>query len=266
MFHPFRVSVRVRFTLSVALLCIASAAAGTPGVRLSWNHCAGEGTGAHNAVFACASNLGSHTMIGSFVLDSDFPTVIGVEVFIDLATASAALPPWWDLRGGSGCRSTSLGVNFVPEASNAVCQDWSAGLAQGGLATYCTISGPCFDHPAIANGARIKLIAAVPQNDAKDLVAGTEYFAFNVVLNHARTLGVGNCAGCEIPACIGLTHINVVNRGATEQRLITTPYEPGGNALSWQGGGSLTVGPGMSCPAVTANRSSTWGAVKSLYR
>ena len=107
MFHPFRVSVRVRFTLSVALLCIASAAAGTPGVRLSWNHCAGEGTGAHNAVFACASNLGSHTMIGSFVLDSDFPTVIGVEVFIDLATASAALPPWWDLRGGSGCRSTS---------------------------------------------------------------------------------------------------------------------------------------------------------------
>ncbi len=252
--------------LTLAWSCVASLAFAGQGVRLSWNHCAGEGTGAHNADYACDSNTGSHTAVGSFVLDTAFPTVIGVEVFIDLATASPALPPWWELQAGTGCRSGSLAVNFVPEVSNAVCQDWSLGQAQGGLATYCTLAGPCFDHPTTPNAARIKLISAVVPDGAQDLTAGTEYFAFNVIINHAHTAGPGSCSGCEVPACIALKHINVVNRGATEQRLLTAAFEPGGNALSWHGGGGLTVGPGMSCPAVTATRASTWGAVKSLYR
>jgi hypothetical protein len=216
--------------------------------------------------FACNSNVGSNVMTGSFVLGSGFVQAIGLEVVLDLASASANLPPWWSLHNAGSCRPTSLGVDLVADPSDVVCQDWSAGQAAGGLATYCTVTGPCLDHPTSSNVARIKIGSAVAPQANQDLLAGTEYFAFHVSVNHAQTVGTGSCAGCETPVCIVLNSINIVREGGTAARQLTTPTAPGSSFVAWQGGGAPIVGGVTGCPAATATRRSAWGAVKSLYR
>jgi hypothetical protein len=110
------------------------------------------------------------------------------------------------------------------------------------------------------------MINAVPQENAQDLSGGTEYFDFNLNVNNAKTVGTGACAGCTVPVCIVLNSINVVAKGALEQRFISTPTGPGSNYVTWQGGGVPTTPKGTGCPAATATRKSTWGSVKSLYR
>ncbi len=263
---------RQRILVHTALL-VAALSFGLPrhasaaeGMNLAWNHCLGEGTGVQNVTFACSTNTGSNVMTGSFVLGSGFPQAIGFEIVLDLASASANLPAWWSLHNVGSCRPTSLGVDLVPDPSDVVCEDWSAGQAEGGLAVYCTLAGPCADHPTSANAARVKIGSAVAPQANRDLVAGTEYFAFHLSLDHAQTVGAGSCAGCETPVCIVLNSINIVREGGAVSRKLTVPTFPGSNFVAWQGGGVPVVGGVSGCPAATASRHSTWGTVKSLYR
>ena len=57
-----------------------------------------------------------------------------------------------------------------------------------------------------------------------------------------------------------LNSIDVIAAGNVEHRKLTNASTPGGNFVTWQGGG------GTNCPAATPTRNSTWGSVKSLYR
>jgi hypothetical protein len=252
--------------LSILPLFLALPAFAAEGLNLAWNHCLGEGTGVQNVTFACNTNTGLHAMTGSFVLGHDLGAVIGAEVVLDLASASPTLPAWWSFLNAGTCRQTSMAASFIPNATDVVCQDWSAGLAVGGLASWCTIAGECVDHPTTPNVARVKVISAVPQENANDLAAGVEYFDFNLAINNEKTVGAGSCAGCETPVCIVLNSIRVVPKGDVGSRTLTTPTAPGTNFVTWQGGGVPVVGGVTGCPAVTAARRSTWGTVKSLYR
>jgi hypothetical protein len=150
-------------------------------------------------------------------------------------------------------------VNSAADPADAACADWSDGQMFVGIGAYCTSLGTCVDHPSAANEVRLKLVEAVPQQFPKSLTPAHEYFAFNLVINNANTVGAGACAGCDVPMCIVFNSINVV-AGATVNRFISTASSPGSNYVTWQGGA------GTNCPAATPARNSTWGAVKSLYR
>ena len=240
-----------------AALSLTAPAGAAPGIALAWDHCLSEGTGVQNKVFACNTNEGSNIMVGTFELTRTFEAVVGAEIIIQLATASAAIPSWWDLFNPGSCRPSSLTANSAANLADLTCPSWGGGDLQAFLAAYCKSTGTCVDHPTAANQVRVKLVEAVPSNVPKTLSGGQPYFAFNLVLNHQNTVGAGSCAGCDVPVCIVLNSINVTS--FAENRFISNPSAPGGNFVSWQGGG-----PG--CPAATPVRNATWGSVKSLYR
>jgi hypothetical protein len=249
---------------AILCLCLFASTASAEGINLAWNHCLGEGTGVQNVTFACDTNVGSSVMTASFLLGSDFPAVTGLEIILDLATSSAALPPWWTLDYATACRPNGLVADFVADPTETHCADWSGGLGVGGV-FYCTSAVLCMDHPLAANAARVKVAVAVPLTLARDLSAGQEYFACHLGLRHDHTVGDGACAGCDVPACIVLNSINLARDRIGDRKLVT-PAGPGSNFVAWQGGGSPVVGTSIGCPAATATRRSAWGAVKSLYR
>jgi hypothetical protein len=259
---------RSRLVGLLALL-LASTPAGSfaaQGINLSWSHCFGEGTGTQNRSFACTENTGSHLMVGSFVLSSDMPNVIGTEIIMQLASASPTLPEWWQFKNTGRCRQLSLSVNFIGDLADVVCVDWSAGSAVGGLGAYCTLMNQCVGAPSGANEAIVKIINAVPQESATFLAGGVEYFDFNVTINNLKTVGTGSCAGCAIPVCIVLNSIRVVDMGNLAPRFLSVPSVSGSNFITWQGGGVPVTPRGTGCPAATPTQRSTWGSVKSLYR
>ena len=184
--------------------------------------------------------------------------VTAAEIILQLQAAAPTLPPWWDLFIQGACRMNGLSANNTFDVNDTACEDWGHGNLFVFLATYCTSAAQCVDFPASPNQARIKLVEAVPSQFPQDLVGAQPYFSFNLVINHQRTVGTGACAGCDVPVCIVLNSINVI-AGTVENRFISNPSAPGGNFVSWQGGG-----PG--CPAATPTRNATWGAVKGMYR
>jgi hypothetical protein len=262
-----RILLRAGLLLAALSLGLPRHAIAAEGVNLAWDHCLGQGTGVQNLAFACDTDAGSHVMTGSFVLAANLDQAVGLEIVVELAAASPALPAWWDLWAAGSCRPTSLAANLVPDPADPACLDWSLGAAQGGLAKYCTYGGPCFSGPpASPNQAKIIIGDAVAAENARDLTPGSEYFAFHVVIDNARTTGATGCGGCAVPVCIGLNSINVVGKDNIGSRLLTTPSMPGSNFIAWQGGAVPASRSVPGCPAVTAARHSTWGTVKSLYR
>jgi hypothetical protein len=255
------------WTLALLLLVAAPTTSfAAQGLNLAWSNCLGEGTGFPNRNFACGSNNGVNVMVGSFELASDLPQVIGTEIILQLASASPSLPDWWRFKNAGTCRQSSMAMNTVLNPVDVVCVDWSQGFAIGGLGAYCTSTFPCVGAPSAANVAIVKLIDAVPQENAQDLAGGTEYFDFNLLINNVKTVGTGACTGCQVPVCIVLNSINVVDRGNLHPRFISGPTFPGSDFVTWQGGGVPSTPQGTGCPAATATRKSTWGSVKSLYR
>ena len=249
-----------------ATLCVASSALAAPGVNLSWNFCSGEGTGASNKTFACASNAGTNTLVCSFELASDLAQVSGNELVLDVLTQQPTLPAWWDFKNTGTCRIGSLGFNVVFDGSNVVCVDWAQGGSTGGIGAYDQSgvtgvgSGGSVDPSLSSSHRRIKIALAVQLSGLQDLVTNTEYFSGNVTINNAKTVGTGACAGCTEPMCIVLNSIKCTTNsplGANDV-FIGNASSPGSNITTWQG-------TGPNCQQVPT-KNVTWGQVKSLYR
>lgn len=242
----------------VAAMLFAASSALAANVTLAWNNCLSDG-GASNRTSACTSNSGSNVMIGSFTLDSDMPGVTGIEVVIDLISAGT-LPAWWEYFTAGTCRQTSLSSNAVISPAAVNCVDWSNAGALGGVAAYQSSPAPSdwgispADEPA---HRRIKLgyATATPT----DIPANQDNFAFNLIVNNAKTVGTGACAGCLTPVCIVFNSCNVVAGTSSNVKISNGTGPVGTNAVTWQGGA------GADCQAVPT-RNATWGQVKSLYR
>jgi hypothetical protein len=273
--------------LSLLLIAITSAAAhaaaaSPPGVNLRWDNCYGDG-GAWNKTFACNTNLGSERLIGSFELDQPLTQVAGVEITLDLSTPGPLLPAWWVLSGAGGCRVATppiLIMNPTIPASAVNCTDWAGGAAAGGLAGYqIGQAGP--------NTARMIGGFAVAALNLADLEPGQEYFAFTVVINHAKTVGTGSCGGCDVSACLFLQEIllstpPVAGQPSRDLRLTQGANFSGSQFATWQNGYLIDIQrschevvPGIpicrssfNCVLATPTRThgSTWGQVKALYR
>jgi hypothetical protein len=254
-----------RSALALSLLALATAAHAGQGVNLRWNACLGD-AGTANRNFACNTNTGSETLVASFELGTDLPLISGNEVVIDLASAGTAIPAWWQMWTPGSCRPSSLSMNATISASADACADWANAQAFGGIAAYDIGSRG-------VNTARIKLALSVAVLSLSGLSAGQEYFSFNLVIIHAKTVGTGACAGCTTPVCIVFSSDKLTTPVPALDRMITGPTNgTDSNFITWQGGAGVVVPPGpwgaggSGCPSATPTRRTTWGAVRALYR
>jgi len=245
----------------VLLLCgllvalTATVASAAQGVNLRWNACFGD-LGTANRNSTCLANSGTNALVGSFEVGSDILGVTGIEVVVDLVTASPTLPAWWAF-GAGGCRAGSLSANPTISPLAANCFDWANGLAAGGLAAYQVGGGG-------PNTARIIIGFAVASPN--DVLGAQEYFGTNILVSNAKSVGTGGCAGCLTPGCIVFNSCNVVPGTNAGTKAVGPTNGTDSNFATWQGGGGVSTGRGTGCPAATPTRNTTWGSVKSLYR
>ena len=244
--------------IAIALLLLASSAFAVPapGINLAWTQCASQG-GTSNLDFACDSDVAQLSLASTFVLAGPLAGVSGVEIVIDLISATPTLPAWWDL-GPGGCGEGNIFATPAAPAG-ALCTDWALGAGAGGIAAYSSEGGslPPADQPAHRH---VLMGFAVPASDARDLVTAQEYETGTLVINTSHTLAgpPGPCAGCTTPVCLVLNSINVVE-GVNGAMHLTAPSAGFSNRATWQGGG------GANCAALPV-RNATWGQVKALYR
>ncbi len=250
---------RVTLLCGMLLALTAGVAAAGQGVNIRWSACYGDG-GVINRNFACNTNLGSNVLVGSFEVGNPVLRVSGNEIVVDIASASSALPAWWAFRNAGTCRQTSLSFNTTIAATAVNCFDWSNGQSAGGIGAYnIGARGP--------NTARIVAATAVPVSGLADLFPATEYFTYNLVINNAKTVGTGACAGCAVAVCIVFNSVNLTTPIAANNVFLTGPTNGfDSDFTTWQGGGGVIVQGVPGCGAATPTRNSTWGGVKSLYR
>ena len=256
-----RISLAPHFVLLLAWASTASAA--PPTAYLRWNDCHGDG-GTVNRSFACDTNAGGETLVGSFVLATDLAQVSGNEIVVDIGFPGTTLPAWWDFKNPGTCRQGSLGIVFSPPITAVNCTpwDWASGSAVGGLAAYT------YESMYWVNRARIKAVSAVPLEGLSYLTAGQEYFAFRLTINHQKTVGLGSCSGCLPGACIYLRSLKLTTPDYHND-LTLFPWNTQDGLVTWQNGDGVIQtyrGEIRGCYAATPAKKPTWGEVKSLYR
>uniref|UniRef100_A0A832I621 Uncharacterized protein n=1 Tax=Eiseniibacteriota bacterium TaxID=2212470 RepID=A0A832I621_UNCEI len=231
-----------------ALLAFSATVASAAGLNLSWLDCGNNGVAART--FTCASNAGNNDMYASVVAPTTLTQFVGIDIVLELQTAGATLPAWWDLRSSGGCRNTSLTMASDMSASTSGgvgCVDFFQGGGGGGIGAYFVGFGG-------ANRARIVAFWAVPE-------AGTltpdETYMFRLRVNNARTVGTGACAGCADGACIVLNSLNLAQPAGVGDYFVSNAADR--QHVTWQGGIP-------NCPGATPAKNATWGQVKSLYR
>jgi hypothetical protein len=251
---------RLLSLLVILAIALVSSRAQAAGLGLRWDNCYADG-GLNNKFFACDTNAGNETLVGSVFLTKDAPQRNGVELIVSLASAGAALPAWWQFRNAGTCRQAAMAWNAIVPATSVNCIDWASGSAAGGIAAYTIgFSGP--------TTARMLGAFAVAPDNIADLAKGHEYYLFTMTFSHAKTVGTGACAGCDVPVCIVFSKakLNTPLGLAFDQAYEAPINGSDSNFVTWQGGVGVGTVLGSGCPAATATRSSTWSAVKTLYR
>src|SRR5262245_14527636 len=114
---------KVTLLCGLLLAITAGVAAAAPGVNIRWTACAGDG-GAINRTFACTSNTGQNLLTMSFQVGEDILQASGQEIVVDLASAGATLPAWWQMVNSGTCRQGALAVNTAISAAAVNCIDW----------------------------------------------------------------------------------------------------------------------------------------------
>jgi len=240
------------------LLALTATVASAAGVGIRWTECIGDG-GLLNRNFACNVNTGSNVLVGTFQLGAaGLAQTSGEEIVVDLGSASATLPAWWQFKNVGTCRTGSLAIGAAPTANAANCADWGGGLAGAGLGAYIIgARGP--------NTARIVAASAVPPSGLQDLSGGQEYFAFTLAINNLKTVN-GGCTGCQTAVCIVFNSLNMTTPVLANNVLLTGPSNgTDADFCTWQGGAGVIVGGTPGCGAATPTKNTTWGAVKAMY-
>jgi len=193
--------------------------------------------------------LGTNTLVCSYVAPCCVTAAGHNEIVLDFQSMSASLPAWWGFRPGL-CRPSSLAQSPDFTTGPFTCFDYWGGLA---------IAGSLSD-PPVGNRWRYRALVAVVVGTERPIPEGTETYADKIIINNARTTGLGSCPGCGIGVCIVLNSIKILQPPGTPggNKFISAPAVR--NWATWQGG------IGTDCFAATPARNSTWGSVKTLYR
>jgi hypothetical protein len=253
-----------------ALVLAATPAAADPGVHLSWDHCSADGRVA-NRNFACNTNGGSAVIVLSYESPLLRTDRVGAEIVLEVfASDPVALPAWWQFKNAGSCRASSMSVNLVAAVLPTACDyPWTTGSAAGVGAYQVGKWGP--------NTAHLLIAEAVPFPNTFTVGPGIETFALNVVIDHAKTVGTGACAGCTQPVCIGVGAVTVQSANSSDDILMDASSGPALKTVTWQGayvsqfayvGGTFTGSANLQCAASApvAARQRTWGQLRSLYR
>ena len=250
---------RTRWLLLLVALSFCAAPAFAQGINLSWDDCGASGS--LNKTFACDSNTGIHVLVGSFVTDAYFVSVNGLTASLELMSACPAYPDWWRMRTGY-CRSTSLSASFDFTSGPANCFDYW----QGGAIGTASMGDPA------GRRALVTLQCVLPVLDPRigPIEEGAHVYAFKMVINNAKTVGPGACAGCQDDMCIVLNSILIHQTPGTPEgnRFLSNPDLS--QVVAWQGGQWYWnhLEPGGNCfgDCPTPTRARTWGQLKGLYR
>jgi hypothetical protein len=262
-------SMRRLLRCLAALCCLATPSFAAQGVNLRWDGCAADG-GVRNKTFACDTDLGSETLVASFMLDSAYSGFNGIEMYMSFQTPTNDVPlSWWQFRYSGACRATALGASAVPTSAQSNCADPWQGIASGGTTMYAT-------NIAFTSGYRLGVIYALPPSAAHDLDPDVETFAVRLTMSHAKTTGPLACVGCDAPVCIGVEQLYLTATPPNSLPAHLTELSPGGSSVSWQGAVNAAtwtyhgqVIPRWfrfySCDAAVPTENRTWGSIKSLY-
>lgn len=241
-----------------AMVLLPSASALSAGMNLYWNDCSAGMGMTTNRAFTCDTNAGSNVLVVSFAPPAGITKLIAARAVIGLRSASHPMPLWWRL-GAGGCREGSLTVSFAPPASHACAEYWSGAILQE--LSYSTEFGGDPDR------ARIVISFAIPEAAAGPVIPETEYYAFSLAIDNAKSMGSGMCGGCADPSCIVLEELTLYQSPGLGDYRICYPWIS--NYVTWQGG---AIG-GAGCPpyddidpCTTPALNRTWGRMKSLYR
>ena len=242
--------------LGAALLALSASVASAAGINFGWNDCGGLPASV-NKNFACNSNtLSGAILVGSFVPPAGSTAITGEEIVIDIQSASANLPAWWQFKNAGTCRATgAFSTNADFTSGPFTCADYFVGGATGNFTAF----NPNIV-PGQTNRARIQILYAVPPTSAGPVDENLEYYAFKLTVLGAKTVGAGACGGCLDPVCLVLNEIKLTQPVGVGNYRLQTPASR--NYATWQGG---AIGLG-GCPAVVPAQNRTWGSVKSLYR
>ena len=226
----------------VLLAFCASSAMANGQIHLGLNDCSGSAV-INNA---CTANSGSLILVGSFVSDQASSQVIAVESIVDIAQGST-LSDWWRVDP-AGCRAGRITASFA--FATTACNDLFGGAALGGLGVL---------YPSTATGLiptnseRVDIYCAVDATTPLTIDTATENTIFNMAISRVGTLGSGACGGCGSPTSLYLNDVAIGQEPGSP-----TFHESGdgnGQSCSYNGGNTAT-------PA----KSTSWGAIKSLYR
>lgn len=242
-----------RIAVAVLLLsAVFAPVARAAGAYVAWDECRGGG-GASARTFACDTNSGSDAIWVSFVPPAGITQLTGITATLEIAVAPLeVMPDWWSFKNTGACRQTSLGVGYDFVGVSSACADRWGGQAAGGIGGY---SNPFLSY---AFRSRCTVVVAVPPSAYGPVDANTEYNAFRLAIDHARTVGAGSCAGCEQAVCVVATSFQLYQPVEVEPvpvEAVTAPV----SFVTWQ-----SVIP--ECPAYVPVRNRTWGAIKTLYR
>jgi len=152
--------------------------------------------GVQNNSFTCNDNTRTFPLIGQFRIPNALSSVVTVECIVDLASASATLPAWWQNFAPGICRSGWMTASFADLPGSPF---WASGGGGGGGFEHN-------DSPLGPHALRIipAFGAAPPPRDLTDLAA--DYPGFTLEISSASTTTGGpsgsGCAGCDVPVCI----------------------------------------------------------------
>jgi len=243
-----------RFACVLALLALA-APAHASGIALRWGSCEGFA----NRNFACDRSTGSELLVGSFSPPGGITALSGIEVVLRISSADGTVPSWWQAYGRGNCRQGSLAASFEM-SDQTECDDPWSGQATGGIARYQADG---------SNGVDMWMVAAVPRAAAQPAASGRTFAAFKLLLNHQRSGGAGSCTGCDVPMCIKLEAIRLVQDRAPDAHGATTPrYDVLTDGINGMGGSSQVAtwqGGTSNCSAGTS-KPSTWGQLKDRFK
>jgi hypothetical protein len=249
----------------VMLTLAATAAVAASGLNLTWGpSCAPAGL-IINRTFACNTNAApaanTQSMVLSFKTTADHDFIIAVDAYMDGQTSHTSWPAWWQFKNSGTCRATALSFAITPLPG---CDDPWASQASGAVTFY---GNPDATFPVSGIRARMKATASLPLGSASPVTAASEYYAFQLNISNAKTIGSAPCADCDKPVAwvlnsLVLSYVDgagdppTVPPGILTSEKVETPLL--NQCISWQNGQSL-------CGA-TPTQNKTWGQVKSLYR
>lgn len=233
------------------LLALSATMASAAGINLAWDNCL-NGPGNPSKSYACnANSTAQQHMYLSAVAPANVSLWTSFEWELELQAEDPALPQWWFVRGAGQCRNGALSA--LAAGVFGGCSDVYGGNGAGGIGSYTVgFNG--------ANRARLLGVWSVPTDFQTALNEGEEYFVTRVSITYARTVGLGSCAGCDIPVCINGTRVGFIQPAGTPggNQHILTPADR--SHVLWQNASDAT------CTGATPTRNVTWGRVKTLYR